>query len=72
MRIPYHIECTLDGLYLLEHKTAAAIDAGYLDKLWYDMQIALYTNYLRSQDYPIIGVIYNVLLKSRLKLAAPE
>ena len=61
-----------DGLYLLEHKTAAGIDAGYLDKLWCDTQIALYTNYLREQGYPIIGVIYNVLLKSRLKQKSGE
>ena len=29
-----------DGMYLLEHKTAATIDASYLDKLWTDTQIA--------------------------------
>jgi hypothetical protein len=56
-----------DGLYLLEHKTAATVDANYLDKLWTDTQIALYCYYLRELGYPIIGVIYNVLLKSRLK-----
>lgn len=54
-------------LYLLEHKTASAIDSAYLDRLWCDTQIALYTHYLREQGYPIIGVIYNVLLKTRLK-----
>ena len=56
-----------DGLYLLEHKTASGIDAGYLDKLWTDTQIALYSHYLRGQGYPIVGVIYNVLLKARLQ-----
>lgn len=61
-----------DGLYLLEHKTASTVDASYLDKLWCDTQIALYTNYLREQGYPIIGVIYNVLLKSRLKQKSGE
>ena len=30
-----------DGMYLLEHKTAASIDSNYLDKLWTDTQIAL-------------------------------
>ena len=56
-----------DGLYLLEHKTAASIDGSYLDKLWTDTQIALYSHYLRQQGYPIVGVIYNILLKARLK-----
>ncbi|MDZ4851695.1 MAG: PD-(D/E)XK nuclease family protein [Pirellulaceae bacterium] len=61
-----------DGLYLLEHKTAAMVDANYLDKLWTDTQIALYCYYLRELGYPIVGVIYNVLLKSRLKQSAGE
>lgn len=58
----------LDGeLYLLEHKTAGSIDANYLDKLWTDTQIALYSYYLRQVGYPIVGVLYNILLKTRLK-----
>jgi hypothetical protein len=61
-----------DGMYLLEHKTAASIDANYLDKLWTDTQIALYCHYLRELGYPIVGVIYNVLLKSRLKQSRGE
>ncbi len=61
-----------DGLYLLEHKTASSIDANYLDKLWTDTQIALYCHYLRELGYPVIGVIYNVLLKSRLKQSKGE
>ena len=61
-----------DGMYLLEHKTAASIDANYLDKLWTDTQISLYTHYLREMGYPIVGVIYNVLLKSRLKQSRGE
>ena len=60
------VQCP-DGMYLLEHKTASSIDANYLDKLWTDTQIALYSFHLRQLGYPIIGVIYNVLLKSRLK-----
>jgi hypothetical protein len=54
-------------LYLLEHKTAASIDGNYLDKLWSDTQIALYSHYLRELGFPIVGVIYNVLLKTRLQ-----
>lgn len=61
-----------DGMYLLEHKTASTVDASYLDKLWTDTQIALYCYYLRELGYPIVGVIYNVLLKSRLKQGKGE
>ena len=61
-----------DGMYLLEHKTASTIDANYLDKLWTDTQIALYSFYLRQLGYPIVGVIYNVLLKTRLRQRAGE
>lgn len=58
----------LEGeLYLLEHKTAASITGDYLDRLWTDTQIALYCHYLRELGYPIVGVIYNVLLKTRLR-----
>jgi RecB family exonuclease len=59
-------------LYLLEHKTASAITSDYLDRLWTDTQIALYCHYLRELGYPIVGVIYNVLLKTRLKQRAGE
>ena len=61
-----------DGLYLLEHKTASTIDSAYLDRLWTDTQIALYAHQLRELGYPIIGVIYNVLLKSRLQQKTGE
>ncbi|MBE7461916.1 MAG: PD-(D/E)XK nuclease family protein [Planctomycetes bacterium] len=59
-------------LYLLEHKTAATLDGSYLDKLWTDTQIALYSYYLRQIGFPIVGVIYNVLLKTRLQQRAGE
>lgn len=59
-------------LYLLEHKTASAITSDYLDRLWTDTQIALYCHYLRELGYPIVGVIYNVLLKTRLKQRTGE
>ncbi len=61
-----------DGLYLLEHKTASTITSDYLDRLWTDTQIALYSFYLRERGYAIIGLIYNVLLKARLKQRAGE
>ncbi len=59
-------------MYLLEHKTAATVDGAYLDRLWTDTQIALYSFYLRQLGYPIVGVIYNVLLKTRLQQRAGE
>lgn len=65
------VQCK-DGVYLLEHKTASCIDASYIDKLWTDSQITLYSLYLRQMGYPVIGVIYNVLLKSRLRQKSGE
>jgi len=57
-----------DGeLDLLENKTASSLTADYLDRLWTDTQIALYCHYLRQQGFPIVGVVYNVLLKARLQ-----
>ncbi len=54
-------------VYLLEHKTASSLTGDYLDRLWTDTQIALYSYYLREQGYPVVGVIYNILLKARLQ-----
>lgn len=56
-----------DGKYLLEHKTASHVDAQYLDKLWTDTQIHLYSLALRGLGYDIRGIIYSVLLKTRLQ-----
>lgn len=62
------VRLLFDGeLYLLEHKTATSLTSDYLDRLWTDTQIALYCYYLRQQGFPIVGVIYNVLLKSRIQ-----
>ena len=62
-----------DGeLYLLENKTASSLTSDYLDRLWTDTQIALYCFYLRQQGFPVVGVIYNVLLKSRLQQRVGE
>ena len=44
--------------YILEHKTAATIDADYLERLWTDFQIAIYSHYAeQSLGIPITGVI---------------
>ena len=62
-----------DDHYLLEHKTAAAIDADYLERLWTDFQIAIYSQYVeQSLGMPITGVIYNVLAKARLQQGKGE
>jgi len=59
-------------LYVLEHKTAASLTGDYLDRLWSDTQIAMYVCYLRDLGYPVVGVLYNILLKSKIKQRAGE
>lgn len=54
--------------WLLEHKTAARIDAGYIERIWADFQVFLYAHYARvCFGYDIKGVVYNVLQKVKLK-----
>ena len=64
----------IDGRnFLLEHKTAASIDASYLERLWTDFQIALYSHYVEETlGIPITGVIYNILGKARLQQGEGE
>jgi hypothetical protein len=64
----------LDGLfYLLEHKTASQIDSGYLERLWTDFQIVLYSWYVEQYlGYKISGVVYNILTKAKLKQSQGE
>lgn len=58
----------IDGDYwLLEHKTAGTIDGTYLDRLWADFQIILYSYYLTMNGTPIKGVLYNILAKTRIR-----
>lgn len=62
-----------DEHFLLEHKTAAAVDAGYLERLWTDFQITLYAFYLeKALGIRIAGVLYNILVKARLQQGAGE
>jgi hypothetical protein len=62
-----------DHNYILEHKTAANIDADYLERLWTDFQIAIYSHYVeQSFGIPITGVIYNVLAKAKLQQSKGE
>jgi hypothetical protein len=59
--------------YLLKSKTASTVDADYLERLWTDFQIVLYAHYLeQSLGLRIAGVLYNVLVKARLKQGAGE
>ncbi len=59
--------------FLLEHKTAATIDASYLERLWTDFQVTLYTHYIeKALGISIAGILYNVLVKARLQQSAGE
>ena len=64
----------IDGEYwLLEHKTASVIDSGYLERLWMDTQIILYSHYIeKTMGIKITGVLYNILAKARLKQSTGE
>jgi hypothetical protein len=59
--------------FLLEHKTAAAVDGSYLERLWTDFQITIYAHYVeQALGIRIAGVLYNILVKARLQLGAGE
>ncbi len=59
--------------FILEHKTAAQIDADYLEKLWTDFQITLYAHYIeQTMGIPITGILYNVLVKAKLQQGKGE
>jgi len=64
----------MDGKYwVLEHKTAASIDASYLEKLWTDFQIIIYAHYVeQTMGIRVAGVIYNILTKAKLQQSAGE
>lgn len=59
--------------FLLEHKTAATVDASYLERLWTDFQVTLYAHYVeQALGIRISGVLYNLLVKARLQQSAGE
>ncbi|MHB1000789.1 MAG: PD-(D/E)XK nuclease family protein [Armatimonadota bacterium] len=59
--------------YLLEHKTAAQLDGSYLEKLWTDFQVSLYSHYIaQTLGIRLAGVIYNVLVKAKLQQGKGE
>jgi len=62
-----------DEHYLLEHKTASQVDADYLERLWTDFQIVLYSRYVeQTLGVRIAGVLYNILVKARLQQGRGE
>ncbi|MCC6366330.1 MAG: PD-(D/E)XK nuclease family protein [Bryobacterales bacterium] len=59
--------------FVLEHKTAAQIDSDYLEKLWTDFQITIYSYYIeQTMGIPITGILYNVLVKAKLQQGKGE
>ena len=62
-----------DEHYLLEHKTASQLDGSYLERLWTDFQIVLYSRYVeQTLGIRLAGVLYNVLVKARLTQSRGE
>ena len=62
-----------DEHFLLEHKTASQVDADYLERLWTDFQIVLYSRYVeQTLGIRIAGVLYNILVKARLQQGRGE
>lgn len=51
-------------VFLLEHKTASKLDDNYINGLWANLQIILYSYFVtREFGYKCAGVLYNVLAK---------
>jgi hypothetical protein len=59
--------------FILEHKTASVLDSSYLERLWTDFQITLYSFYVeQALGIRINGVLYNILVKPRLQQGLGE
>ena len=59
--------------FLLENKTAAQLDADYLERLWTDFQITIYAYYVeQTMGIPITGILYNILVKAKLQQSKGE
>lgn len=59
--------------FLLENKTAGVIDKNYLNRLWIDAQIILYSHYIsQTTPYKLAGVYYNVIAKTKTKMEFAE
>ncbi|MFQ5647466.1 MAG: PD-(D/E)XK nuclease family protein, partial [bacterium] len=63
-----------DGSYwLLEHKTASQINESYIERLWLDFQITLYSWYVKKYlGFPVVGVLYNILGKTTMRQGKGE
>lgn len=59
--------------YLLEHKSASAIDGNFIERLPMDFQIVLYADYIeRYMNIRIAGILYNVVGKAQLRQGKGE
>ncbi len=59
--------------FLIEHKTASAIDGNYIERLPMDFQIILYSDYIeRFMNIRIDGILYNVVGKAQIKQGKGE
>lgn len=62
-----------DDYFLLEHKTAAQLDADYLERLWTDFQITIYAYYVeQAMGITITGILYNILVKAKFQQSKGE
>lgn len=63
-----------DGKYwLVEYKTASAVDKSYIDKLMLDQQLTTYIYALQKQEnIKIAGVIYRILRKPSIRQTKKE
>jgi len=63
-----------DGQYfILEHKTASAIDGGYIERLPMDFQVTLYSDYIgQEMNIKVAGVIYDVIAKAQIRQGKGE
>lgn len=52
---------------IIEHKTTASASQDYLERLWTDRQIMLYTLYLRQNGHDIRGVLYDIIEKTTIR-----
>lgn len=67
------LELGLDGrIRLIEHKTAASIGGGYIEKLWSDSQITGYYAALRDMGIDVYSVVYDVALKPKIRQKKTE
>lgn len=62
-----------DGLWIVEHKTAASVDDGYMQRVKIDTQSMLYVIAAQIEyGRPVAGVIYDVLVKPAIRLKKTE